>query len=84
MVPVPGTVRPFSCVFAMSNMKVISIMDAELKAASAIVEQDIHTALAIVEDEIDAVRISIQHQIDELKQRVRTLEEAGVTPDTSA
>ena len=58
----------------MSNMKIISIMDAEFKAASAAVEQDIHAALAVVEDEIDAVRISLQHQIDELKQRVAKLE----------
>ena len=62
----------------MSNMKIISIMDAENRAQSAAIEQDIQTALLVVEDEIDAVRISIQHQIDELRQRVRTLEERGV------
>ena len=74
MVPLPGAVRPFLRVFAMSNMKIISIMDAEMKAAAAAVDRDIHTTLAVVEDEIDAVRISFQHQIDELKQRVEKLE----------
>jgi polyhydroxyalkanoate synthesis regulator phasin len=58
----------------MSNMKIISIMDAEIKAASAAVENDIQTALAVVEDELDGVRASFQHQIDELKQRVEKLE----------
>jgi hypothetical protein len=64
----------------MANMKIISIMDAEMKAAAAAVDRDIHTTLAVVEDEIDAVRISFQHQIDELKQRVTQLEERGVSP----
>jgi len=74
MVRVPGAVRPFLRVLAMSNMKVISIIDAELKAAADVAGQDLHLALAIVEDEIDAVRASFQQQIDELKQRVATLE----------
>ena len=77
MVRVPGAVRPFSRVLIMANMKIISIMDAEMKAAEAAVENDIQTALAVVEDEIDGVRASVQHQIDELKQRVAKLE--GVT-----
>ena len=74
MVPVPGAVRPFSRVFAMSNAKIIAIIDAENRAQSSAFEQDIHTALSIVEDEIDGVRASFQQQIDELKQRVATLE----------
>ena len=78
MVPVPGAVRPFSCVLAMSNAKIISIIDAENRAQDAAVAQDIKIMLAVVEDEIDAVRFSIQTQIDELKQRVAKLE--GVTP----
>jgi len=67
----------------MSNMKIISIMDAELKAASAAVEQDLHTALAVVDDELNELRAEVQNQINELKQRVRTLEEAGVSPEPS-
>ncbi len=55
-------------------MKVISIIDAELKAAADVAGQDLHLALAIVEDEIDAVRASFQQQIDELRQRVAKLE----------
>jgi hypothetical protein len=74
MVPVPGAVRPFLRCFAMSNMKVISIIDAENRAQDTAVAQDIQTMLAVVEDEIDAVRFSIQTQIDELKQRVAKLE----------
>ena len=74
MVPVPGAISPFLRAPTMSNMKVISIIDAELKAAAEVAGQDLHLALAIVEDEIDAVRASFQQQIDELKQRVATLE----------
>jgi len=74
MVPVPGAVRPFSRVLAMSNMKIIAIVDAENRAQSKAIEQDIHTALMVVEDEIDAVRGSFQQQIDELRQRVVVLE----------
>ena len=74
MVHLPGAVRPFLRDFAMSNMKIISIMDAEMRAQAAAVDGDIHTMLAVVEDEIDGFRISVQQQIDELKQRVATLE----------
>ena len=74
MVRVPGAVRPFLRVLAMSNMKIISIMDAELRAASEAAGQDLQLALSIIDDEIDGVRASFQQQIDELKQRVATLE----------
>jgi len=74
MVRVPGAVRPFLRVLAMSNMKVISIIDAELKAAAEVAGNDLQLALAIIEDEIDGVRASFQQQIDELKQRVAKLE----------
>ena len=74
MVHLPGAVRPFSRVLAMSNAKIISIMDAEMRAQAAAVDGDIHTMLAVVEDEIDGVRLSVQQQIDELKQRVEKLE----------
>ena len=78
MVRVPGTVRPLFACLAMSNMKIISIMDAENKAQSADIAQDLRTALEVVEDEINVVRDRLQQQIDELKQRVTKLE--GVNP----
>ena len=84
MVPVPGAVRPFSCVFAMSNAKIISIMDAENKMQSMALAEDLELAVAFVDDEINRLRAELQNQINELKQRVRTLEEAGVTPEASA
>jgi len=62
----------------MSNMKVISIIDAENRAQSAAIEQDIKNVLVTVEEEIDVIRANFQQQIDELKQRVTELE--GVTP----
>ena len=74
MVRVPGAVRPFLRVLTMSNMKVISIIDAELKAAAEAAGNDLQLALSIIDDEIDGVRASFQQQIDELKQRVATLE----------
>ena len=64
-------------------MKVISIIDAELKAAAEVAGNDLQLALSIIDDEIDGVRLSFQQQIDELKQRIRTLEEAGVSPELS-
>ena len=78
MVRVPGTVRPLFACLAMSNMKIISIMDAENRAQSDAIAQDLRTALEVVEDEINAVRDRLQQQIDELKQRVTNLE--GNTP----
>jgi hypothetical protein len=76
MVPVPGAISPFLRVFAMSNAKIIAIIDAENRAQSSAIEQDLQLALSIADDEIDGVRLSFQQQIDELKQRVAKLEEA--------
>jgi len=72
--------RSFLCVINMSNMKIISIMDAENKMQSMALTEDLKTALAMVDDELNAMRAEIQNQINELKQRVRTLEEAGGIP----
>jgi len=83
MVPVPGAVRPFLRVLIMSNAKIISIIDAEMRAASNAAGQDLQLALSVVEDEIDGVRLNFQRQIDELKQRVTSLEERGVSPELS-
>jgi len=77
MVPVPGAVRPFSRVFAMSNAKIISIIDAENRLQSMALAEDLELAVAFVDDELNRLRAEMQDQINELKQRVAKLE--GVT-----
>ena len=77
MVPVPGAVRPFLRVFAMSNAKIISIIDAENRLQSMALAEDLELAVAFVDDELNRLRAEMQDQINELKQRVAKLE--GVT-----
>jgi hypothetical protein len=42
--------------------------------------EDLKLAVTLVDDELNALRAEVQNQINELKQRVRTLEEAGGIP----
>jgi len=61
---------------AMSNMKIISIMDAENKQQSQQVKADIEEAMLVLDAKIDSVRRALA-RVDE---RVKVLEEAGVSP----
>ncbi len=61
---------------AMSNMKIISIMDAENKQQSTQVKADIEEAMLVLDAKIDSVRRALA-RVDE---RVKVLEEAGVSP----
>jgi len=58
----------------MSNMKIISIMDAENKMQSMALAEDLELAVAFVDDEIERLRAEVQNQINELKQRIAKLE----------
>ena len=62
--------------FAMSNMKIISIMDAENKQQSTQVKADLEEAILVVDSKIDSVRRALAR----LDDRVKVLEEAGVAP----
>ena len=60
----------------MSNMKIISIMDAENKQQSAQVKADIEETMLVLDAKIDSIRRALA-RVDE---RVKVLEEAGVSP----
>ncbi len=60
----------------MSNMKIISIMDAESKQQSTQVKADIEEAMLVLDAKIDSVRRALA-RVDE---RVKVLEEAGASP----
>jgi len=62
--------------FAMSNMKIISIMDAENKQQSQQVKADIEEVMLVLDAKIDSVRRALARVDD----RVKALEEAGVAP----
>ena len=61
---------------AMSNMKIISIMDAENKQQSTQVKADIEEAMLVLDAKIDSVCRALARVDD----RVKALEEAGVAP----
>jgi len=61
---------------AMSNMKIISIMDAENKQQSQQVKADIEEAMLVLDAKIDSVRRALA-RVDE---RLKVLEEAGAVP----
>ena len=61
---------------AMSNMKIISIMDAENKQQGQQVKADIEEAMLVLDAKIDSVRRALA-RVDE---RVKVLEEAGASP----
>jgi len=63
----------------MSNMKIISIMDAENNKQREQVKADLEEAILVVDAKIDSVRRALV-RVDE---RVRVLEE-GATPKASA
>ena len=63
----------------MSNMKIISIMDAENKQQSQQVKADLEEAILVVDAKIDSVRRALV-RVDE---RVKKLEEEGVTPSAN-
>jgi hypothetical protein len=60
----------------MSNMKIISIMDAENKQQSTQVKADIEEAMLVLDAKIDSVCRALARVDD----RVKALEEAGVAP----
>jgi len=60
----------------MSNMKIISIMDAENKQQSQQVKADLEEAILVVDAKIDSVRRALV-RVDE---RVKKLEEEGGAP----
>jgi hypothetical protein len=61
----------------MSNMKIISIMDAENKLQTMALNSDLQLAITLIEDELMELRAEVQNQINELKQRVAALEGVG-------
>jgi len=60
----------------MSNMKIISIMDATNKEQDAKLKSDLEEAMLVLDAKIDSVRRALA-RVDE---RVKVLEEAGVAP----
>lgn len=60
----------------MSNMKIISIMDAENNKQREQVKADLEEAILVVDAKIDSVRRALV-RVDE---RVKALEEEGASP----
>jgi VIT1/CCC1 family predicted Fe2+/Mn2+ transporter len=64
----------------MSNMKIVELIDANNVAVKAQFDAEIARAIELIEGEL----VSVDTKIAVLTDRVRRLEEAGVSPETSA
>ena len=61
----------------MSNMKIISIMDAENRAQSAVVITEMQMM-------VSGAMAGVKVEIEQLKARVKKIEEEGGLPNTGA
>jgi len=67
----------------MSGGKIIPIIDAENRKQTAAITAVLNSDIAALINALDDMLMPLEAQIDELKQRVRKLEEAGVSLEPS-